>query len=78
MLNAKPNDLKAKQTGGFPNTSGDYLTDRMLKDHYEKWQFGPCHGQAWQRVTGCKDTTAVALIALAWERMVMYKSTTQN
>lgn len=31
----KPNYLKAKQTGGFPNTTADYFTDKIINDHYE-------------------------------------------
>ena len=47
----------------------------MVNDHYEKWQLVPYHGQGWQSVTGCKETTVVAL---ALERMAMCKSATQN
>lgn len=36
MLNVKPNNLKAKQTGGFPNTPADCLTDKIINDYYEK------------------------------------------
>ena len=35
MINIKSNNLKAKQTGRFPNIPSDYLTDKIINDHYE-------------------------------------------
>lgn len=31
----KPKYLKAKQTEGFPNTTADCLTDKIINDNYE-------------------------------------------
>ena len=59
MLNIKSNNLKAKQTGSFPNIPSDHLTDKIINDHYEKWQLGPRHSQPWQSVTDCKETIAI-------------------